>query len=284
MTLNFDQRAIVIQLVNSIFKALMAINPAFRQAWPTEEEFLDTKMQWVLAFMDKGLVSVETVDRGLKRIRSNSSPFVPSPGQFIEMCKATPEDLGAPSIELAYDEACKKSHPSFGSTKNWTHHCVQVASQIYGREIHQGTIQQTKDRFKQIYLDVCEQYNYLQSSGQLENSSKELPPSDSVVFDLELPEIPERIGKYEFSVPGILKQQEDVKTRDEAMLMIGNLLGSNNPIFKQLFGDCAGHEPQPPSDRRQNLTHEQLTRYWKEHSELYRVNGLVLKIACKDTR
>lgn len=76
-----------IDIVNALFERIVAINPAFRQAWPTEHEFKMTKKEWVIAFIEAKLSDVEQIKRGLSEMRLSTSPFIPSPGQFIQWCR-----------------------------------------------------------------------------------------------------------------------------------------------------------------------------------------------------
>ncbi|CAB4148575.1 Replication P [uncultured Caudovirales phage] len=76
-----------IAIVNILFERIIAINPAFKQAWPTEHEFKLTKKEWIVAFTDAKLNDIEQVKIGLAVMRMNPSPFIPSPGQFILWCR-----------------------------------------------------------------------------------------------------------------------------------------------------------------------------------------------------
>lgn len=125
MTLDYDNLAI--KIINQLFQDLVAINPAFKQAWPTEKEFTQTKRQWMLAFQEAGINSFEQIKLGVQKVRQRASPFVPTPGEFIKLCKATPEDVGAPPTREAYLEACCKSYPSYGDDKHWSHPAVEMA-------------------------------------------------------------------------------------------------------------------------------------------------------------
>ena len=157
------------RIVNQLFERLIAINPAFKQAWPTEEEFRATKKEWTLAFAESGINSIEQIKKGLAKQRLSASPFVPSPGAFMASCKASPEDIGAPAIELAYDEACRKSHPSYGDNKNWSHPVVLHARNKVGSHKLTGLDRKsTFPAYKEAYLDSCDQHAFGSNLNQLE--------------------------------------------------------------------------------------------------------------------
>lgn len=126
---NIDEQTAMI--VNEIFEGLLAMHPAYRQAWPNEETFNATKRQWIIAFMHQGLSDIRRVRKGLERARNHPSDFVPSVGQFMTWCKLDAEDIGAPSLDDAYSEACKNAHPCAGE-RHWSHIAVRLASQGVG--------------------------------------------------------------------------------------------------------------------------------------------------------
>lgn len=164
-----QNRETTASIVNQLFDRLIAINPAFKQAWPTEHEFQATKKEWVLAFEDARINTIEQLKSGLKSVRMNPSPFIPSPGQFIQMCKQSPEDIGAPSVEKAYDEACRKSHPSYGQNKNWSHPAVENARNSVGAyDLSNLPAKQTLKRFTEVYRDACDQFGSGSNLNQIE--------------------------------------------------------------------------------------------------------------------
>ncbi len=75
------------KIVNKLFLTFTSIFPAFKQAWPTEIEFENAKREWIKAFNQVGLKDIEEIKKGVDRFRIETTPFVPSPGQFIEMCR-----------------------------------------------------------------------------------------------------------------------------------------------------------------------------------------------------
>ena len=120
-----------IEVIDNLFEGMQAIFPAFKQAWPTQELFDRAKREWIKAFVDADLHSVERIGLGLKKFRKSLTPFVPSPGQFIAMCSLSAEDLNLPSCEVAFKEACLNSSP-YISNVVWSHAAVHHARMLTG--------------------------------------------------------------------------------------------------------------------------------------------------------
>lgn len=119
------------KVVNALFRELQSCFPAWRQAWPTDDAMAAAKKTWIKGFAAAGITSIEQIKYGIEQCRMMPSDFIPSVGKFIELCKPTPEMLGLPSIEKAYNEACRKAHPS-ASGAQWSHQAVYHAASESG--------------------------------------------------------------------------------------------------------------------------------------------------------
>lgn len=114
---------ITIQIVDEIFIELQGLIPAYAYTWSSVPVVNACKMAWIRAFMYANLTDLNMINHGLNELSIKKSTFMPSPGEFIELCKPSPESLGIPNLEKAYDEACKNSH--FSKTeKQWSHKAV----------------------------------------------------------------------------------------------------------------------------------------------------------------
>lgn len=100
------------QVVNSLFTELKAIHPAWRAAWPSDQMENTAKRSWTKAFTASGMCSIEQIRYGIDRCRASGSPFMPSVGQFLDWCRPSPENMGLPSVDRAYLQACAASHPA----------------------------------------------------------------------------------------------------------------------------------------------------------------------------
>lgn len=113
---------LVAEVINELFGEIISIFPSHKVAWPNQEILDCAKKTWVKAFFEAGIQDLSIIAVGLKALRATKNPFVPTPGQFLEMCKPTAESLGLPKLYEAYNEACKNAHPS--SDKKWSHAIV----------------------------------------------------------------------------------------------------------------------------------------------------------------
>lgn len=161
-----------IDVVNYLFERLIAINPAFRQAWPTEQEFKATKKEWVLAFIDAKINKIEQLKRGLSKVRVDPSPFIPSPGAFIAHCKLTAEDIGAPNVRDAYDQAILHDPESRHREQvtPWSHACVKYA---YEKSdpffLRTKPFRESFERFEENYQIALDLFSENKIMHQIEN-------------------------------------------------------------------------------------------------------------------
>lgn len=123
-----------VQVINALFRELMAIFPAWKQAWPDQDAVNAAKATWTKAFMAEKITKVEQIRFGIERCRKLGSDFAPSVGKFINLCQPTPEMLGLPPLDSAFREACRNVHPSMAGQANWSHDAVWHASRESGFE------------------------------------------------------------------------------------------------------------------------------------------------------
>lgn len=77
----------IIDLFNGFFKDLKALFPANLSHIKTQDDFDHFRKQWVKAFAENGITTMEQIDAGLAVARRQQKPFMPSPGQFIDWCR-----------------------------------------------------------------------------------------------------------------------------------------------------------------------------------------------------
>lgn len=124
-----DARAAVEALVNQLFREIRTARPAWRQAWPSTEVVEASKKTWITAFLEAGVTDWDSqIEFGLQALRAEPSDFVPAPGKFVTWCQPTPQALGLPSLEEAYAEALKKTHPSMSGVARWSCSAVYHAA------------------------------------------------------------------------------------------------------------------------------------------------------------
>lgn len=144
------------KVVNDLFERLKILFPAFRQSWPTEHEFATAKQVWTEAFCLSKMSSTANIELGLKRFMMMSTPFVPTPGEFIGMCRPRPEDVGAPPVDEAYLEVIRNSYP-YEKNKVWTHPCIYHAwTECDTYHLANTQSEKSKADFAQTYLKAVQ--------------------------------------------------------------------------------------------------------------------------------
>ncbi|MDP9704114.1 UNVERIFIED_ORG: hypothetical protein J2W64_001300 [Rahnella aquatilis] len=89
------------KLVDVLFTNLMQIFPAARQtALSTPADVAAAKRQWIMAFVESGLTTLEQVQAGMRVARQQETDFWPSCGKFIGWCKSgAAQAAGLPSVD-----------------------------------------------------------------------------------------------------------------------------------------------------------------------------------------
>ena len=88
------------KLIDRMFARLKSIFPAWKHAFDSVETYNETKHVWLEELLKAGLVTPQSLKRGLDLAAKSESPFFPSVGQFIAWCQF--EDyhaLGLPTAE-----------------------------------------------------------------------------------------------------------------------------------------------------------------------------------------
>lgn len=113
------------KVVNSLFGFFCAICRGFEKQYQDPQKLNIEKTQWIKAFKDVGILDIRQCELGVRKCRLESPIYTPTIKQFLEWNSPTSEDLGLPSVEDAYKEACENSNPT--SSKAWTHQAVKHA-------------------------------------------------------------------------------------------------------------------------------------------------------------
>lgn len=93
----------IAQVINNVFNQLLAAFPA-TTANRDQNEMNEIRRQWVLAFKENGITTMEQVQAGMRVARRQERPFLPSPGQFVAWCKAEEASAaGLPSSDELVD-------------------------------------------------------------------------------------------------------------------------------------------------------------------------------------
>ncbi|HHR6028019.1 TPA: replication protein P [Providencia alcalifaciens] len=123
----------VAQVFNELFRQLKATFPAAIANFKEQSDLDEFKRQWTIAFIENGIRTLEQINIGMKIARQQTSPFLPSPGQFVQWCKQ--EDftqLGLPNETELY-EVFKKYCSERGWRRfNWpSNACYWIVTKVY---------------------------------------------------------------------------------------------------------------------------------------------------------
>lgn len=88
------------EIFNALFSALRAAFPASVHSFNDQDAFNELRRQWLLAFRENGITTMEQVNAGLRVARRQERPFLPSPGQFIAWCREGRSVLGINAADV----------------------------------------------------------------------------------------------------------------------------------------------------------------------------------------
>lgn len=118
-------------VIDQLFGRLRGIFPAWRQAWPTEDELNNAKREWLAEFMRAGIRSMDQIQMGIRKASQHRKEFVPPVGVFIGWC-FSPEAFGLPPLERAYAQAVRNTHPAQTEFARWSHPAIYHAAVAAG--------------------------------------------------------------------------------------------------------------------------------------------------------
>jgi hypothetical protein len=117
------------KVVDMLFTAFEEHVKYFRANHP--DGYDSAKREWTKTFIERG-ISMERVQKGIKALRKERRIYNSiTPSEFLELCEIKAEDIGAPSTEKAYIEACRNAHPC-ETNKKWSHEAVRLAAHETG--------------------------------------------------------------------------------------------------------------------------------------------------------
>jgi len=97
------------RLVDKVFEQLKSIFPAWQYAWKDAKAIDAAKVEWVKAFLEGNVNTVEQLREGFKHARACESDFLPSSGKFVQWCNKSVCDPAPGYIRFVNRE--KPQHP-----------------------------------------------------------------------------------------------------------------------------------------------------------------------------
>ncbi|EFE8687398.1 phage replication protein [Escherichia coli] len=137
----------VAQIINGVFSQLLATFPA-SLANRDQNELNEIRRQWVMAFRENGITTMEQVNAGMRVARRQERPFLPPPGQFVAWCKQSGGALGI-TVDQVITEYWDWRNRSFEFTSSehfpWSqpvmyHICVELRHRSTERQLTHGEL------------------------------------------------------------------------------------------------------------------------------------------------
>lgn len=138
----------VAQIFNNLFSELRAAFPASMANFRDQADVNEFRRQWLLAFQENGIHTLDQVAAGMRVARRQERPFLPSPGQFVAWCKQSGGALGI-TVEQVIAEYWDWRNRSFEFTSSeqfpWSqpvmyHICVELRDRSTERQLTHGEL------------------------------------------------------------------------------------------------------------------------------------------------
>lgn len=182
---------------------MKAIFPAWTAAIRDQSIEAKARQEWLKAFVENGINTVELVEIGLAACRKHNSPFLPSVGQFIDLCHSAKQERHPP-MEACFAELTKYISDNRKDLHNLSpilYHTVQKNMDFYNYK----KIEKDYDRVK--YFEIA----YKATLFQLETgSSLYRPPEPEALIEQEVKahDSPESIKAKDEHLGGIFAMLE----------------------------------------------------------------------------
>lgn len=214
------------EIVNYIFFRLQGVIPSMRYTADSTTTLGAIKREYTFELRAQNINNVDFVNKGINKIRAKGLKFVPTPHEFMTYCQPSPEEIGLPSIEDAFEEAKMQAYPQTWKA-TWSHAVVKHAYERTGHnQFLNGIAHVTREKFEANYLQACLDFR----TGKIMEQLPHQKPLSK--FDLKQPET---IGKYFFAEPGILDQYKTVSSHEECLAICDNILGKGDSRLKSLI-------------------------------------------------
>ena len=143
------------RLIDVLFERLRVLFPA---AAPEQSVIGSHKTEWLKTLAFHKVLSSPAIQTGLMRARADiDRKFWPSPLQFANWCKGSPEDHNLPSCDAAFREAVRNYRDR--KTHNWSHALVYSALQQVGSwAFSQASEKELRAQFEHAYTQLVRRF------------------------------------------------------------------------------------------------------------------------------
>lgn len=220
------------ELVVFLFKRLCDIGYRNEIKVLSQSEYDSMIETWTQILSEHKITTPQQFQRAFKRIEKEAPDFMPKIGKFIEWTKPTLAELGIPSVDDAFQEACEKSsvyyHKEHGTDKpvQWSHPVVTYARNKTGAfALSNEPASKIKPRFESAYKEGIELFMEGNNLNMIESANRYTATHSAVTESQKDEEIKKGFEKY--------------NTRDKAMAKIEEIINQpnlqKNHILKSLL-------------------------------------------------
>ncbi|HDC4487337.1 TPA: phage replication protein [Enterobacter kobei] len=148
-----EQTQQVAQIINGLFVQLAAAFPA-SLVNRNQDDVDEIRRQWVLAFKENGITTMEQVEAGMRMVRRQERPFLPSPGQFIKWCREGRCALGITTADVMAEYwKWRKLVFRYPSSEQYPwpkpvfyHICLELLRQSTDRQMNESEMRQAASK------------------------------------------------------------------------------------------------------------------------------------------
>lgn len=117
--------------IHQLDRQLLAVFPA--PASKSAEDLNEMRRQWLLAFKENGITTLEQINAGMRVARKQEKPFMPSPGQFVAWCRSEQAvSAGLPDanelVDMVYQYCRTRGQYPDAESSPWPEHKVIQAT------------------------------------------------------------------------------------------------------------------------------------------------------------
>jgi len=189
-------------LVDEIFTIMYLLCRNFKNYFEDDSHLDAEKTLWYRCFTDRKLKTQEQTKWAMRRLEESPYPNPPSLGEFLSWLTPTPESLGLPTTEKAYQEAIKCSYfanmTNSDEKDNYSHEIVKHAAE-------QTTLAILRNPLRSVSFPIFE-HNYTQAIEMFVRGHKFETIAKAITKRAEAH--PEDVSRPKISVKELIEKQK----------------------------------------------------------------------------
>lgn len=147
---------------NGVFDEILALCPRWGLSLTDDGKVAAAKRVWLQVLADNGVTKKTMVDNGLRKLAETGSGYLPTPAEFVRMCKVV---ANVPSQQQVSAEIKLRLISELARRKPFSHPIVEWISQHYAGLFHHDTqFHYLGEQLPLVYANAVE----LWQAGELE--------------------------------------------------------------------------------------------------------------------